>query len=123
MTSPAIWLESQVLVAKARNVMDLEYHPWKKMESPTQTEMQNSQFAEAFTKEDCNFMPHIQQYCSPFNHQEKGVIKLLDSQNPHKASGPDQITPRFLKEMAPSITPALTLTFQASFDQGQVPED
>ena len=29
--------------------------------------------------------------------------KLLDSQNPHKASGPDQVTPRFLKEMAPSI--------------------
>ena len=25
--------------------------------------------------------------------------------------------------MAPSITPALTLVFQASFDQGQVPED
>ena len=49
--------------------------------------------------------------------------KLLDSQNPHKASGSDQLTPRFLKEMAPSITPALTLIFQASFDQGQVPED
>ena len=45
------------------------------------------------------------------------------SMNRHKASGPDQITPRFLKEMAPSITRALTLIFQASYDQGQVPED
>ena len=92
-----------------------------------QAEMLNSQFAEAFTKEDCNFMPQIGPSLSntapPLIIQEKGVKKLLDSQDPHKASGPDQITPRFLKEMAPSITPALTLIFQASFDQGQVPED
>ena len=89
-----------------------------------QAEMLNSQFAEAFTKEDSNFMPQMGPSLSntapPLIIQEKGVKKLLDS---HKASGPDQITPRFLKEMAPSITPAQTLIFQASFDQGQVPED
>ena len=54
---------------------------------------------------------------------EKGEKKLLDNQTPHKACGSDQVTPKFLKEMAPSITPALTLIFQASYDQGQVPED
>ena len=53
--------------------------------------------------------------------QEEAVKKFPDSLNPHKASGLDQITPRFLKEMAPSITPALTLIFQASYDQCQVP--
>ena len=92
-----------------------------------QAEMLNSQFAEAFTKEDCNFMPQLGPSLSntapPLIIQDKGVKKLLDSQNHHKASGPDQITPGFLKEMAPSITPALTLIFQALYDQGQVPKD
>ena len=60
---------------------------------------------------------------APSKHQEKVVKKLLDSQIPDKASGPDQITPRFVKEMAPTITPALTFIFQASYNQGQVPED
>ncbi|MCG7868954.1 MAG: reverse transcriptase family protein, partial [Candidatus Thiodiazotropha taylori] len=52
-----------------------------------------------------------------------GVQKLLEGLNPHKASGPDEISARFLKEMAPSIAPALTLIFQASYDQGTVPLD
>ena len=50
-------------------------------------------------------------------------IKILEGLNPHKASGPEEISSRFLKEMAPSISPALTLIFQASYDQGTVPTD
>ena len=49
--------------------------------------------------------------------------KLLLSQKPHKVSGPDQISPRFLKEMASPIAPALTFIYQASYEQGQVPDD
>ena len=55
--------------------------------------------------------------------QNNGVKKILEGLNPHKASGPDEISSRFLKEMAPSISPALTLIFQASYDQGTVPTD
>ena len=57
----------------------------------------------------------------PLNTQVYGVKKLLLSQKPHKASGPDQISPRFLKEMASPI--ALTLIYHASYEQGQVPDD
>ena len=59
----------------------------------------------------------------PLNIQVNGVKKLLLSQKPHKASGPNQISPRFLKERASPIAPALTLIYQASYEQGQVPDD
>ena len=59
----------------------------------------------------------------PLVIQENGVKKILEGLNPHKASGPDEISSRFLKEMASSISPALTLIFQASYDQGTVPSD
>jgi hypothetical protein len=45
---------------------------------------------------------------------KEGVLKLLLNLNPHKATGPDQLSTRFLKEMATSITPSLTLIFQTS---------
>ena len=54
---------------------------------------------------------------------EKGVQKILKGLNPHKATGPDQISLRFLKEMASTIAPFLTLIYQASHDQGQTPDD
>ena len=37
--------------------------------------------------------------------------------------GPDGISTRFMKEMATPLTPALTLIFQASLNQGQTPDD
>ena len=53
----------------------------------------------------------------------EGVKKLLSNLDPHKAIGPDSIPSRFLKEYADEITPALTLIFQASLQQGEVPQD
>jgi hypothetical protein len=35
----------------------------------------------------------------------------------------DEISTKFLKEMAAPVTPALTLIFQASLNQGQTPDD
>ena len=87
-----------------------------------QDEILNDKFVGSFAKEDCTSLlqmgPGLTKTAPPLVIQEKGVKKLLDGLNPHKASGPDQISPRFLKEMAPSIAPALTLIFQASYDQG-----
>ena len=37
-----------------------------------------------------------------------GVTKLLEKLNPYKASGPDMVSARFLKEVAAEISPALT---------------
>ena len=41
--------------------------------------------------------------------------------NPHKATGPDSIPGRLLKETAKEITPALTFIFQASINQSKIP--
>jgi hypothetical protein len=40
--------------------------------------------------------------------------KLLSALNPNKATGPDNISGRFLKELHEELAPAPTLTFQAS---------
>ena len=47
----------------------------------------------------------------------------LQMPKPSKASGPDQISPRVLKEVAEEIAPALAILFQASLNTGIVPAD
>ena len=52
------------------------------------------------------------------------IQETVSCQNPHKASCLKQIISRFLKkEMASSIAPALTYIYQASCEQGQIPND
>jgi hypothetical protein len=41
----------------------------------------------------------------------------------YKATGPDSIPARLLKETAKEITPALTFIFQASINQSKIPSD
>ncbi|MCG8046535.1 MAG: reverse transcriptase family protein, partial [Candidatus Thiodiazotropha endolucinida] len=55
--------------------------------------------------------------------QEQGVKKLLDGLNPRKASGPDNISARILKDCSASLTPILTLIFRQSLHEGRVPDD
>ena len=50
----------------------------------------------------------------------QGVAKLLSNSKPNKASDPDKIAARFLKEMANVLAPSLTLIFKASL---ALPED
>ena len=50
-----------------------------------------------------------------------GVFKLLIGLNTSKAPGPDNITPRVLKELAPDIAPILTVIFNHSYQTGEVP--
>jgi hypothetical protein len=47
--------------------------------------------------------------------------KLLSKLNPTKAAGPDNITPRVLKELAPFIAPILTVIFKISYESGTIP--
>ena len=51
-----------------------------------------------------------------------GTEKLLNL-NPNKASGPDKISPRLLKELHHKIAPILTKVFRSSLKFGIVPED
>jgi hypothetical protein len=54
---------------------------------------------------------------------EKGVLSQLMKLNPHKATGPDDLSPRLMKMMAKVIAPALTHIYQISLDSACVPED
>ena len=48
----------------------------------------------------------------------KGVAKLLDGLNVHKAPGPDGLNARVLKECSNEISPILALIFNESLAQG-----
>ena len=52
-----------------------------------------------------------------------GVFKLLNGLNINKASGPDGLNARMLKECSSEIAPILALIYNESLDQGTVPDD
>ena len=47
---------------------------------------------------------------------------MLQQLDPHKAAGPDKISPRVLKELAVPLSKPLKELFQHSIDTGEVPE-
>jgi hypothetical protein len=54
---------------------------------------------------------------------ENGINKLLQNINIHKASGPDNIHGRILKECTTQIAPILTTLFNLSLKTGKIPDD
>ena len=59
---------------------------------------------------------HCLVYCLRITVHIEGVAQLLTSIQPHKASGPNNLPARFLKEVANEISPVLTVVFQASLE-------
>ena len=58
-----------------------------------------------------------------FSVTVEGVEKLLHRSNPGKASGPDLIPARLLKECSEDLAPILTTIFNKSLQTGSVPTD
>jgi hypothetical protein len=87
----------------------------------------NEQFSSVSNKENTSTIPNLGTSKTPDAPNiivgTKGVLKLLLSLNSHKATGPDQLSTRFFREMATSIAPSLTLIFQTSLERGTVPND
>ncbi|KAK3088908.1 hypothetical protein FSP39_025302 [Pinctada imbricata] len=85
------------------------------------------QFASVFTKEKASNMPSTtKKVKNSMNHikiREEGVRKLLENINPSKATGPDNIPNRVLKQCAKQLAPALTCIYQRSLDSGELPKD
>ena len=52
-----------------------------------------------------------------------GVKAMITKLQPNKAGGPDNISAKFLKETGETLAPALTLLFQASYNQSTIPDD
>ena len=89
----------------------------------------NNQFAKVFSKpepeithENNHNEKNKYKKMKNINVKRKGVLKLLSEIKEHKATGPDRIPGKFLKECALEIVEAYVLLFQASIDQGKVPQ-
>ena len=87
----------------------------------------NRQFQSAFTRESNDEIPS--KGTSPFTAMgeitvdPKGVIKLLNNLNIHKAPGPDGLSARVLKECSSGVAPVLTCVFNGSLARGAVTDD
>ena len=86
----------------------------------------NRQFQSAFTRESDAEIPS--KGTSPFTPMGEitvdpnGVLKLLNNLKIHKASGPDGLSARLLKECSSNIAHILALIYYESLTQGTVPD-
>ena len=94
--------------------------------SQEQAEILNRQYKSVFSQESSTLptlgpsevpdMPDI-------TFSSEGIEKLLKGLNTKKATGPDEIPARILKEAAEEIAPCLKIIFQDSWNTGSVPSD
>ena len=93
--------------------------------SAAKAEILNKQFSSVFI---CDNLSHNLPDKGPSPHNPMGkitvtmnrVYKLLAGIKIHKATGPDGIAGRLLKELASELASIFTIMYQGSFDQGQV---
>ncbi|XP_078617860.1 uncharacterized protein LOC144885679 [Branchiostoma floridae x Branchiostoma japonicum] len=84
------------------------------------------EFKSVFVSEVLNYVPWMGPSHPPISDltvHPAGVRKLLNAVKPHKASGPDGIPNRVLKELAGELAPLLAALFNQSLQHGSVPED
>ena len=83
----------------------------------------NKQFSSVFTRANTSGLPNLGPSPHPdirrFDVTEEGLLKLLNNINHHKASAPDNIPGRLLKEGA--LSPIFTLLFNSTLHQGKIP--
>ena len=60
---------------------------------------------------------------TPIQVQSYGAKKLILQIKPHKASGPDHLLKRVLKELAHELAPSLTALYNQSLSTHVLPED
>ena len=96
-------------------------------DSKQKAELLNRQYQQQFTQERLFDLPQEDETNIPSMPEievtVEGVVKLLKDLSPHKAAGPDEISPWVLRTAAEEIGPALTIIFQLSLETGIVPED
>lgn len=100
-------------------------HHSRRSDPKEKAKLLNNQVSSVFPKEDGSALHDLGPSSVPdmptISTRQKGIRKLLLRLNLHKASGPDELPTRLLKEMADEIIPALV--FQASLQQGKTPTD
>ena len=90
--------------------------------SLSKAEILSQQFKSVFTKEDGSATPHLEGPSFPdiplLHISPAGVAKLLLRLKVRKASGPDNVPARVLKELAEPLAPCLTAFFTQSMQRG-----
>ena len=77
-----------------------------------------------FTNEDfriSNLTLPLSPEMSEINIDIEGVRWLMKNLDPFKASGPDKVQSRFLKQMAEELSAGMTLMFTTSLHQAKIP--
>ncbi|XP_072046463.1 uncharacterized protein [Amphiura filiformis] len=90
-----------------------------KMKANGLNEQYQSVFTSHIPKETTNCYPPMPNIM----FTTEGIEKLLRELNPAKASGPDLIPIRILKEAAQQIAPVLQVIFTQSYQTGNLPQD
>ena len=90
-------------------------------------EVLNSQFASVFTKEDLVNVPEFENLDMPstlssITVTEEILLKHLKSLRVDKAAGPDDVHPYILKNLADTLVKPLTLLFNLSLSEKNLPE-
>ena len=89
--------------------------------------IRNKQFQSAFTSEANTNIPDKgpskHPIMEPIRISRDGVYKLIKNINPNKATGPDTIAGKVLKQNIEICTDILTLIFTRSLQTGKVPSD
>ena len=86
----------------------------------------NNQFSSVFTQEIYpipKLAPSIYSDIPILEIGIDGVIKQLKNLNQNKATGPDELPARVLKETAVEIAPIITHIFQQSYNTSKLPDD
>ena len=84
-------------------------------------------FTSVFTNEPQGEIPTLQMRNPRYpyiekNFEEKDVKKLLEELNPNKSMGPDGLHPKALKELSNILAKPLTMIFNKSMEDGNVPQ-
>ena len=121
------WSFVKSLKKDAFGIASLRENGILKTDTKEKANICNWQFQSAFTREDDSDPPS--KGASSFSPMgditvdPKGVTKLLDGLNVHKALGPDGLNARVLKECSNEISPILALIFNESLARGDVPDE
>ena len=85
------------------------------------------QFSSVFTNEPEGNIPRIRDRCMKtdldFSITEEMVLKLIESLNPNKSIGPDDMHPKMLIELKNDLATPLTYIFNLSLKSGKMPND
>ena len=110
----------------ASGVASLSSNGTNHSDSVKKSNILNDQFTSVFTSVDTTSIPRL----TPADHPDakhivvnrKGLLKLLKDINLYKATVPDAIPGRLLKTLCDEVVDTLCTIFQASLDQGIIPQ-